>query len=88
MTFTMDPASALASADISQQQKIDAVALGTRAKARRRFWTSAVAGPGGAGADELCKSVEVPPSDSGDMAQSLTIRKLQHWEQKFSHGCG
>jgi hypothetical protein len=48
--------------------------------------TSAVGFLGPAVADELCKSVEVHSSDSGDMAQSVTIAKLQCWELKFSHG--
>jgi hypothetical protein len=47
----------------------------------------AVGVPGGAGADELCKSVEVHSSDSGNMAPSLTIAKLERWEQNFRTGC-
>jgi hypothetical protein len=68
-------------------QNIRVRILGTRAEASTMFWMSAVGVPGGAGAGELCKSVEVHSSDSGDMAQSLTIARLQHWVQKFSHGC-
>jgi hypothetical protein len=68
-------------------QNIGVRILGTRAEAWTTFWASAVGVPGDAGAGELCKSVEVHSSDSGDMAQSLTIAKLQHWVQKFSHGC-
>jgi hypothetical protein len=70
-------------------QNINVAIVGTRANALTRCWASAVGVPGGAGADELCKSVEVHSSDSGDMAQSLTIAKLQHWERSFRTGaCG
>jgi hypothetical protein len=46
----------------------------------------AVGVPGGAGADELCKSVEVHSSGSGNMAQSLTIARLERWGQNFRTG--
>jgi hypothetical protein len=44
-------------------QNMTVRALGTRAEAWTTFWTSAVGVPDGAGAGELCKSVEVHSSD-------------------------
>jgi hypothetical protein len=68
--------------------KIGAAALCTRATGSRRFWTIAVGVPGGAGARELCKSVEVHTSETGNMAQSPHDRQTPVRGEKFSHGCG
>jgi hypothetical protein len=42
--------------------------------------------PGPAVADELCKSVEVHSSDSGDMAQSLTVANFSAGNRSFRTG--